>query len=1079
MLRNAILFISCVAVLVLLYVGYNSLMHVGPEEDDTSEELRRHLPVSRNNPGSDSFDIATPDLRAGVQSTEQFEWTNYDPRTGQPTAAMRGKTWRKLPNSADRVEVTAPELTLLRPDGLAAVITAARGELKLRDLRRQKFEPQSGMLEGGVRIHVQRDNDQQRRSGSPLDDGMTIETDQLSFDLEARELKTAHGIRASGESFSILGIGLNVIWNQVDNRVDLLSIDRGEQMVLWLKSGLGEGLRDATGGGKAPRDESAGGAAQPPKHKSPRRGTTYLARLEGGVLLDHFRDGRRVGGIEADELELLFDEGTRAAAVATSSPASAPAPAAGPPVAQADAGATTAECVQITWFGRLALGPIAESRQSARPRRHITALGNPLVLDLGDRRLNAGRFEYHDESQRIWLAPTRGERIDIEIGPQLSASSESIYVDRRASLVKLTGATTLLARESQQSAPMRIRCNLWAELRLATCDEPSELGPAGSSDPLALLNSGGRKGEEGLESAALVGDTRIDLDGQSLRADRVEASFLPPTSNEPIAALLDRTVASGAVRLTAGDANAWPDWVDYLVAKLRNPLRASAGAWRRAPQRLESEWLELRFARGAGERPYASIANAVGAVLMIDRDRAVSARGRTLTADLAEGNELRHAVVSGSGGQPARIQAESMNVRGDRITIDPQNETLEVPGWSELEFTSSRSLRGEARARAAPVRVHSSERLFVNNRANTVELTGRVDARSGSESLQGESLTLYMEDVAREAAAPTSMLVQSIGQARKALSDEMKKRMPARGGKSVAVAGPPTTAPARRERVSVRKEPQRLVARQALVTSESFAAPGDAQPVLHQSIQAPEMEFDVRQRMVRTTGSTVLGMIDRRLASDDKSLSDASGMPSALISRGPSLTRIECANSMVYQLGPDGPTRRDAALFDGKVNMLHWAGRDLLTLSNASSTFPQFFSQPELLDKFKSRSTRLDCDRLSGLFEAAGEKLAVRSELRSQPALRLASLNAEGNVNLYDRQGPVIREVEAAQVVFDRIESEIGVYGSKGTGRTAIISSRNVDLQRLDTPFEGFELTIDLSNNTVRTGPMKASSIRN
>lgn len=1085
MVRNAILLISSVAVLVLLYMGYQSVMQPGVPDEDETENLRRDLPVSRNDPGAASFGVVTPEMRAGVQGTEKFEWTNYDPRTGRPTAAMRGETWRKLPDTTDRVEVTSPELTLVRPDGLTAVITAARGELKLRDLRRQKFEPQSGRLEGGVRIHVQRETDDDVRTGSPFDDGMTIETDQLHFDLETRELKTDQRIRAVGESFSILGVGLNVVWNQIDNRVDLLSIDRGEHMVLWLKNGLDEGLRDATGGTKVTQTVSAAPATQPQTKKSARRPTTYLVRLEGGVLVDHFRDGQRIGGIEGDELELLFDEGSRgvhaAAAPAGGDGPTPPQPAAASRPSPDPDAIPSIECVQITWFGRMALGPIADTRPAPKPRRHITALGNPLVLDLGDRRLNAGRFEFHDEAQRLWLAPIRGERIEIEVGPQLSASSESIFVDRRANLVKLTGDTTLLARETQQSEPMRIRCNLWAELRLATCEEPAGTdSPA--SDPLAMLGGGSRGGKETLESAVLVGDTRVDVEGQSLRADRVESTFLPQVGNQPLAALLDRTVASGAVRLTAGDANSWPEWIDYLSAKLRSPLRPAAGAWRRAPQRLESEWLELRFARGARDRPYAATANAIGAVRLKDRDRSISARGRSLTADLGEGNELRRAVVNGSGGQPARMQADSFDVRGERIAIDPLAETLEVPGRSRLEFTSARSLRGEQRRRAAPVAVTSRDRLFVNNRANTVDLTGQVVARSGDESLQGDSMTLYMEDVARASDAATSPLANALGQARKALADEMRKRLPARqNANSVQAAAPAATSPAaaRRERGSVRKEPQRLVARNAIMTSESFASPGDAQPALHQSIQAPEMEFDVRQRLVRTSGRTILGMIDRRLASDEKSLSDASGMPSALISRGPSLTRIQCEQSMVYQLGPDGPTRRDAALFEGDVSMRHFAGRELLTLSVAPRLFPDLVARPELLDQFKSRYTELDSDRLSGLFEAAGEKLAVRTELRGQPALRLVSLNAEGNVRMRDQQRPLIREVEAAQVVFDRLESEIGVYGSKGAGQPAVIRSMNVEAQRLDLPYEGFELTIDLTNNTVRTGPMRASSTRN
>lgn len=1082
-MRSLIFFVSTAAMLLLAYSAYNSVMHTGITDVQDEGSSLRDLPAGKESPRNETILISSPEIKAQLPGSQKFEFTKYDPRSNRAVAALRGDTWRKVPDSADRIEVKKPELELLLPSGMVATITAELSQLKIENLAKQKMEPQFGWLEGQVAIRVRRDGEPERGYARP-EDGIVIETERLDFNLELGELKTDKRLRAHGDLFDIHGIGLNLVWNRIENKLELLSIDRGEHMMLWLEGGLSGDLRQAVGGEQTASQPAAAEAvttapASDPLGvpRRPRAPTTYVLRLEGGVFVDHIQDEVRKGGMEAEYLELLFDLGGRLNRAASqpeeqTSKFSAGKPN-GPPLLR--------ERIEIAWNGRLALGPAAQAVASNVARRQVTAVGEPLVLDMGGRQLLAGKLEYHDETQRLWLSPLGQERIALNVGRQMTATSESIYIDRKRNLVKLIGETVMRARESASADPIDLRCDLWAELRLPVCEAPGE----GASDALTML--GDRESASGgtLESALLVGNARIGLQDQSLRAEKIETWFSPRKYEEQLPELIERVVAAGEVRLASSRAGAGPQWWQFLTAKVDNPLGAASGQWRRASQAIQCGWLEMNFARDASRQPYAEWARALGAVRLVDREHDIAARGRELTAAMGPGSELRKCIVQGDASQPARIQSSAFDVRGKKIEVDPIAETLDVPGESWLRFMAASSLRGELRVRAQPVIVTATEKLRVDNKANEVRLTGSVDARSGEERLQARTLILTLGDVAKFAAGGTSTLEAALEQGRKVVGEHFRRKMAEKAGKP-AQSNEVVRAPRRglsptlagTERGGVHKEPLRLNAREALLTSESFAGASDSQPAVHQSVQAAEMDFDVKQRLVRTTGETVLGMIDRRLASDERSIGEVSGMPAALMSRGPSLTHIRCKQSMVYQLGKDGVDRNDAVLFEGEVAMRHFAGRELLNLPKAATIFPQVVARPESLDKFKSRYTELNCDRLGGFFEAAGDKQSVRTLNRSQPAMRLSSLNADGRVFLRDEQRPVIREVWAAQVEFDRAGTEIGIYGQKG-GEPARIKSMNIQTQRYDEPYVGDLLTIDLANNTVRTGPMRGSSNRN
>ncbi|MCC6360870.1 MAG: hypothetical protein IT450_19195, partial [Phycisphaerales bacterium] len=253
----------------------------------------------------------------------------------------------------------------------------------------------------------------------------------------------------------------------------------------------------------------------------------------------------------------------------------------------------------------------------------------------------------------------------------------------------------------------------------------------------------------------------------------------------------------------------------------------------------------------------------------------------------------------------------------------------------------------------------------------------------------------------------------------------------------------------------------------------------DPQPLLHQSIAAPEMDIDIRKRVVRTIGETSLLNIDRRLPTDaadrpaesGQGAADMMGLPSAMVSRGPSQTAMRCTNSMIYAMGPAGPARRDSVVLDGNVLFRHAAGREM---SNLGAMFPREAGSEEFLKRLGGRMTGLACSRMECTFETGGASV-VGGLNAAQPSMRLAFLGARGGVSLVDSQDSTRREVAAEQIEFERERAVIRILGAP----TADAQLTTLDLKagtsgRVDSPV----IIFDLKSNTVTAEKLTGESIR-
>lgn len=1061
MMRNVLLFLVTAALLAIGFVGYYRLTQIQPAARPQANRelttLEDHVSVA------DDEVIKVPVATGGTAELPpggRLEFTVFDEFTGKPKQRLRCMRWTKVPGTRNDIDVVEPQMTLYLPDGSVVDISADAGRLAADQVDAKRLQPKRGHLRGDVRLRVD-------RPGSPGDGAdslprIEITLDVLQFDLELGQVRADGALRVHGPEFEIRGEGLELTWNEADKRVEALTIHRGERLDLTLTGDMLSGL-------VAGRDE--GTTSQPTSARvvrAPRRLTTYSCVLDGGVRITHRKGEQTVGTLSAAQLRLLFDLGGdagrtlsrgRADAAAPphtdatpDDPAVERAPATSRPADTQPASQPAAipERLIVEWHGPLNLVPV-QSRVTAEPaQRRIEARGGDVRITLADgSTVDCGRLDYHEQTRRLWVYAREGGTVDLNLRDRLATSAESIYFDAGANQIKLIGDIRLMsaAAAGKRGDRFDIRCGLWAVLHL----RPRQAGVEQAGALAVSFQDSGA-----LDRAVFVGRVRVDVSGRRLSAQRLETVFRtpqPPAATRPAVAA-SRPRATGDLQLAAAEAS--------------GEVRLEAGS-----QRLGCTWMRVRFEQGVDGQTQPREVVARGAVWLHDPERDVSIRGRVLDAALTPGGQLEQGIVAGDRQRPAVAHARDYTIAGLQIelTLEPGAEDraggppfhLRVPGRSRLTFVTRRSLAGQARPTATRVSVTSDELMQFDSDAkyNQVRFVGQVVVRNRNDRLEARELTLYLRDVivgeaAASAGGPGRLLrslptTMRVGAALVRLALRAEATL---GGSSRALFA---RQPADRRRIH--KEPLRLVAQQAALISETYD-PQTHRAVVMQRIDAPELTVEIPQRTVRTIGPTTLGMTSLRLergeASQDRSA--ALGLPSGLISRGPSQTVLTAGRSMTYVYGEDGPDRKDSVLFEGGIRFVHVAGRQMKYLDRL---LPELARDPEQIKQLKDRKTFLTCDAMELLLDVSQQEGVPRSP-------RLAWMNARGRVQLIDRQGAGVREVTAGQIEFDRAESTVRVLGDKVMNLPAKIETWNAEKNTYEKPAVGPAFVIHLDTNTVR-----------
>ena len=1044
MARNIVLLASTLGILGVIFVAYVLLL------DDPAVDERDHqmaieaLPTDTGLP-SDTLKIAGA---IEVPPGEAIELKVYDEHTGQIKQLFQCDEWTPISGNTNDIFVANPRFKIWLPRGMIATISAVEGQITVDSLKKVQGRPQSGWLNDDVRILIDRETSRER---TPIDtrpeDLITIALDHLDFDLELGTLKTEGPIQITSTDFEIAGSGLDLLWNEAENMVESLWLHQGQRMVLY----GGGGQLFSAAAKKSP--ETA--AAPTPERKPPskRGGVAYNCVLSGGIIAEQFASEECVGGFSADEVRLLFDLGRSTNRLTDGTPTSRPS---SQPTTQ------PTQRLVVHWSGPLRLdpGPAVDGDQT---RRRFEAYGTPVKLRKGGRTVECGRLEYYQETEQIWLHPSADGQVHFGLGTGRYATAGSVYIDSAANLIKLVGDVRVVTQggdgpvEQQRS----INCSLWAELHLAQApaSEPNSVTAEAAGDDLI---SYGR-----LDSAAFVGEAEVELGDRTLTADQIDVTFHSADADQPLDTALDTAIAAGHVRLVRKD--------EVLESEQLTLAFAVTEDGKLYPQRIDAtgsvviardrSWLRGRRVQ-AELQPVPPSSPADGPEFVIrslditgdaelrDPKNKVAARGQHISARFTGLNRLREATIRGTADRHGLVHASPYTVGGEQVDLDWDAKTLHVDGPARLKFKTVRSLQGQQRRRPTPVTVRCAGSLHIDGIRNTIRFAENVVAESGEEQLYSDTLTLLLEDVEKPTVTDSKPpgITKLVQQARQALAEQFGTDRQHDWLELSDDQDP-----------DLRKEPVRLIAEHALFQSETYQ-PGDVQPLIHTSIAAPLLEVDIVGREIITSGQTTLLLTNRRLDGDDRLTDETLGVPSALITRGPSQTAMQCDGSMTYALGTEGPTRRDSVLFEDGVRFAHRTGSEMI---NAEQMLPELQVHPELITDFESRNTMLTCDRLECGFQVGGSADAGEpAPMAGRESMRLTWLLASGNAYLRDKQGLVIREVYTQQIDFDRQASLIRILGTP-------LANARIYEEHLKTGGSrvllGEEFIIDLESNAIST----------
>lgn len=804
MTRNIILFLALAG---LAAVGYLALVNYvgifGSAEDGADGG---NLPESQTNANIAALTIGG---RIPVQQGGKMEVVRYDPQTGMARDRFRFATWTPVGDKEKEVIVTSPELSLRMASGLVLTVVANEGQIAVDRVEQVQSNPKRGSLRGDVKILIDRASDLAQVSASqPSAERITIELDDLQFDLQVGTLSSSQTVRVRSPEFAVDGRGLFLEWNEADNQVKQLTLREGEKLELigggqdLLGIGPGAGLRkDRNASPKTAATAPAAPPQQAPARARP--GVTYELVLDSDVRADQMQGERRVGGLRADRVRLVVDVGGSSDAMgrraAGSQPSSAPAedgtPSSAPAAAVAASQPVEPGRLVVRWKGPLTLHPIGHASNKGKPRRHFEARGN-VVIDQGPSQIRCGAIDFYDETRQIWLyAGGDDHRVRFTRENSAVVTAQSIYVDREANLVKLIGDVNLRTTGTGgQGGRSAIHADLWAELKLR---EESASGPVQAADvsatdpaptaqarPAGLARSGRASSGSPASSPALtqqpefeinrlvsakfVGGVRVLLDRDRLDAGTLDVRFREhAAAGAPISELIETAEASGAVRFSGGEQSMRSD---RLVIRFEaaetgrvypSQLEASgAVAVRRGQASIRGRLVRVDTVLLPGEAKDRAAAVGIRRLEVTDRARLddpeslVSARGAKIIANFGGRNELQDAQVIGTAERFAEVRADNYRVRGAKIDLDPGNEMMQVNGRAWLAFDASRALSGVPRRRnSRVVEVTAQRSLKVDAGNNRIEFHGDVVAQSGDEALKADTVELLLRAVPQPARA--------------------------------------------------------------------------------------------------------------------------------------------------------------------------------------------------------------------------------------------------------------------------------------------------------------------------------------
>jgi len=230
MFRNFVLIAATASIMLVAYGAYTY-------QDGSLEYARTPF-------ANDGSDIQMPPFEGGelkvrnatIRPGEGF-FVEVCQENGDPKYQFRSIRWE--PVDEQEFKLVGPEICVFMPGGQKTRIQADHGRIFVERLKKNNLDPRRGRLYGNVVILIDRTDRAWRQAHPELADPekhpdrvVKIWLDEVRFDLNRSHIKSNGKLRVQSPEVEIEGAGLTLTWNERDNRIEELIIEKGKRMEL-------------------------------------------------------------------------------------------------------------------------------------------------------------------------------------------------------------------------------------------------------------------------------------------------------------------------------------------------------------------------------------------------------------------------------------------------------------------------------------------------------------------------------------------------------------------------------------------------------------------------------------------------------------------------------------------------------------------------------------------------------------------------------------------------------------------------------------------------------------------------------
>jgi len=240
-LRKILLFISTLGIICIAFAIY-------AWHDQPAGRRRQPIPDTSSLPGPETPEEPTTRRARVNRKALRYSWANvpsgyapkirvYDQQTGLAKIVFQARQWD--PISDTEFHLVEPSARVLLPGGQLAYVRADEGQVKVQAGDNKNLNPKRGWFKGHVQIFIDRTTPQQRSRNPELAAPEThpeaivkIWMDEARFDLDLARLDSNGPILVQSAQGSIEGTGLQLVWSEVDRRLQFLRIVQGKRAII-------------------------------------------------------------------------------------------------------------------------------------------------------------------------------------------------------------------------------------------------------------------------------------------------------------------------------------------------------------------------------------------------------------------------------------------------------------------------------------------------------------------------------------------------------------------------------------------------------------------------------------------------------------------------------------------------------------------------------------------------------------------------------------------------------------------------------------------------------------------------------